>query len=354
MFENNKYLRYLYWMILGITSFLFIYLLIKLFPFYGTLFSFIWQVLAPFILACFLAYLLYPIIEKMHHYGLPKGVAILLIYLLFFGGGAYLCYRFYPVAVIQLRDLREHLPQLIEIYESAIYQAYESTSFLPEAVHDRMDEVIQSVETRLENMIGYLIGGITKIFDMIIFITVLPVIVFYFLKDYEAIKEFFLKHLSPSNRAKIEFIVQGIDVSLGKYIRGQLLVCLFVGLATYLIFELLNMEYSLLLAIIMGLTNFIPYFGPIIGAAPAVAIAVTMSGKMVIFVLVAVFVIQLIESNLISPYVVGKSIAIHPVAIIFALLLGGKLAGVMGMILAVPILTIVREVIRRFIAVKQI
>src|SRR5699024_10183923 len=99
--------------------------------------------------------------------------------------------------------------------------------------------------------------------------------------------------------------------------------------------------------------NIIPYFGPIIGAVPAVAVAATISEKTVVFVLLSVFVIQLIESNLNSPYVVGKSIAIHPVAIIFVLLVGSSLAGVVWMILAVPILTIMREVIRRIIAVKH-
>lgn len=354
MFQDKKYVRFLYWMITGIIIFLFIFLLVKLFPFYGAFFSFVWHLLAPFVIACFLAYLLYPVIEKIHSYGIPKGIAILLIYLLFFGGGAYLSYRLYPVTVIQLRDFNEHLPQLLEMYETAIYQVYESTSFLPEAVHDKIDQLIRCIETNLEELIGNLIDGITKVFDMIIFITVLPVIVFYFLKDYEKIKQYFLKYIPKENQPVVKHIVQGIDVSLGNYIRGQLLVCVFVSLATYLVFELLNIDYSLLLAIIMGLTNIIPYFGPIIGAIPAVAIALTISGKMVVFVLIAVFGIQLIESNLIAPYIVGKSIDIHPIAIIFVLLLGGKLAGVLGMILAVPILTIMREVIRRVVVVKQL
>ena len=86
----------------------------------------------------------------------------------------------------------------------------------------------------------------------------------------------------------------------------------------------------------MGITNLIPYFGPIIGAAPAVLIAFTVSTKLVFFVILSVFAIQLIESNLLSPYIVGKSISIHPAAIIFALLLGGQLFGVIGMIIAVP------------------
>lgn len=353
MIQDKKYIKFLYWVITGIIVFLFIFLLVKLFPFYGAFFSFTWHISAPFITACFLAYLLYPLIEKLHRYGIPKGLAVLLIYLLFFGGSAYLGYRLYPITILQLRDFKEHLPQLLQMYETAIFELYESTSFLPEAVHDKIDQVIGSIESSLEELIGKLIGGITKVFDMLIFISVLPVIVFYFLKDYEKIKNYLLKYISEKNRPVIKHIAQGIDISLGNYIRGQLLVCLFVGMATYLVFELLNLDYSLLLAIIMGLTNIIPYFGPIIGAVPALLIALTISGKMVVFVLIAVFLIQLIESNLIAPYIVGKSIAIHPVVIIFVLLLGGKLAGVMGMILAVPVLTILREIIGRIMTIKH-
>lgn len=353
MFQNNNFKNIIYWLFTGIIVFVFIFLLVKLFPYYGALFSFSWQLLAPFIIACFIAYLLYPVIKKIHSYQIPKGLAILLIYLLFFGGIAFLSYRFYPRIVLQLSDLNEHLPQLIQMYETTIFQVYESTSFLPETVHDKMDELISSIEKNLDTLTGKLIGGLTKIFDMIVFITVLPVLVFYFLKDFEEIKQYFLKFIPEKYRPICWNIVQGIDESLGNYIRGQLLVSLFVSLVTYLTFELLNIEYSLLLAIIMGLTNIIPYFGPIIGAVPAVAIAATMSSKTVIFVLIAVFVIQLIESNLIAPYIVGRSIAIHPIAIIFALLLGGNLAGITGMILAVPLLTMSREVVLRILAVRH-
>src|SRR5690606_18077961 len=109
---------------------------------------------------------------------------------------------------------------------------------------------------------------------------------------------------------------------LGDYIRGQLIVCLFVSLTAFLVFNFLNIDYALLLAILMGITNIIPYFGPIIGAVPVIVIAFTTTNsvKLVLFALIGIFVIQIIEGNLLSPYIVGKSVAIHPIAIIFALL----------------------------------
>lgn len=353
MFSNRNWYPLIYWGVIGILVIVTSYFLVKAYPFYSAIIGLLWHVLAPFITACFIAYLLHPVIKKLHRLQIPKSIAILIIYIVFFGGGTYLSYRLYPLMIHELRDLSEHLPQLFKMYETMIIQLYESTSFLPEKVHDKMDEMISLAENNLEHLIGNTIGNITKLLDMIIFIAVLPVLVFYFLRDHEKLTTYFLNYVPLKVRPGIRHIVQGIDEGLGNYLRGQFLVCLFVGVVTYIIFELLSIDYSLLLAIIMGTTNIIPYFGPIIGAVPALAIAITTSSKTVLLVIVSILVIQLIESNLIAPYIVGRSVRIHPVAIIFVLLLGGDLAGIAGMILAVPILTIGREVIRRLLSLRQ-
>src|SRR5699024_6760726 len=115
----------------------------------------------------------YPIIKKLHEHHIHKTYAILLIYLLFLGGIAYLIYLVYPAFMHQLRDLNEYIPQFIKLYEDIIYQIYESTSFLPEAVHNQIDQLIMRIELYLENIVGKLMGGFTKIFDLIILITVI-------------------------------------------------------------------------------------------------------------------------------------------------------------------------------------
>ncbi|GAB3050489.1 AI-2E family transporter [Virgibacillus ainsalahensis] len=353
MFRNKKALSLLYWIIIGILVFLFIYLLYKLFPLYGSIFSFLLKLLSPFLVSCLIAYLIYPVVSKLHKLNIPRSFAILFIYIAFFGGSAYLIYRVYPAVVHQLHDLNEQLPVFINMYEGLIYQLYEYTSFLPEMVHDKMDQLVTRIESGLGNILENLIGGFARIFDMIIFLTVIPVLVFYFIKDYQKIKGY-LKHFIPARyRKQTSKMIYAIDESLGKYIRGQLLVCLFVGLASWIVFQVLNIKYALLLAIIMGVTNIIPYFGPIIGALPAVAITFTMPGHQVIFVILAIFAIQVIEGNLLAPYIVGKSINIHPVAIIFALLLGGQLFGVVGLIVAVPLLTIMRVILNHMRVYKS-
>lgn len=353
MFKEKSPLTFLCWIITGIFVFLFIYLLVKLFPIYGVVFSFLWRLFAPFIIACLIAYLLYPVIKKIHSYHVPRGIAILLIYVIFFGGMAYLIYRVYPAVIHQLSDLSKQLPQLTNMYHDLVYQLYVYTSFLPEVVHDKMDLLIAGMEGKLENLLGKLVGGFTKIYDMIVLITVIPVLVFYFLKDFNKIKGYVKRWIPAKYHQQSSELCHAIDDILGSYIRGQLLVCLFVSLASFIVFQLLHIKYALLLAIIMGLTNIIPYFGPIIGAVPAVLITLTMSAKLVIFVLIAIFAIQLLESNFLSPYIVGKSIDIHPIAIIFALLLGGELGGVIGMIIAVPAMTILKVIVTHVVSIRR-
>ncbi|MBY7143297.1 AI-2E family transporter [Virgibacillus sp. NKC19-3] len=353
MIRNKKAISVLYWLVTGIFVFLFAYLLVKLFPLYGAVFSFLLRLLSPFLVSLLIAYLLYPIIKKIHSYNIPRGIAVLSIYILFFGITAYVIYRVYPAVMHQLQDLKEQLPVFIRMYENLIYQLYEYTSFLPETVHDKIDGLITRVETSLENILDKLVGGVTRIFDAIIFLTVIPVLVFYFLKDYNKLKDYVKTFIPEKYRAQTSKLVHAIDKSLGSYIRGQLLVSLLVSLATWIVFQFLNINYALLLAIIMGITNLIPYFGPIIGAVPVMAIALTTSWKLVIFVLIAILAIQVIEGNFLSPYIVGKSINIHPIAIIFALLLGGELFGVIGLIVAVPLLTICKVITEHVIAMKH-
>src|SRR5690625_5774973 len=160
MFANKRPIQILYWLLIGILAILFVYLLVRLFPFYGSIFFFVWRFLLLFILEGVVELLLYPIIRELQEHKINKTIAILLIYVLFFGGTAYLIYQGYPAFLHQLKDLEEHLPQFIRLYEDFIYNVYDSTSFLPEAVHDQIDHVINRIETTIEGLLGKVIGNV--------------------------------------------------------------------------------------------------------------------------------------------------------------------------------------------------
>lgn len=344
--DYEKLKNRLGYLLLGILLLVFIYLLTRLFPLYATLLRTFFRILIPFFIAIFAAYLLRPIVEKLHKHHVPRWLAIVSIYLFVIVSLGLVGYYGYPALVQQLTDLQSQLPELIESYRNVISDLYQATSFLPETFHDRMDQLFDQAEEASGTWITNGLKGITHAFDYIIILAVIPVLLFYFLKDFQLIKATLMKLVPAKYQKETKRLVRDIDKSLGNYIRGQLIVCFFVFLTTYLVYLFVKMKYPLLLAIFMGVMNVIPYFGPIIGAVPAVIIAVTISFKQMVYVLIGVIIVQLIESNLLSPYIVGRSVHIHPIIIIFALLVGSELAGILGMVIAVPVLAVIHVVIR--------
>lgn len=309
-------------------------------------------ILTPILIAALIAYLLYPLVNWLNEF-MPRWTSILTIYVLIFGGIGFGIYKAVPMFVKQLKGLINFLPQLFDTYQEWIYNLYVSTSNFPEDVHDKMDEAFVKIEEGLVDGLTNIAYSLTGITDVIVIIAVIPILVFYFLKDFSKFKASLLA-IGPGNKkGYYQSVLQSIDHNLGGYLRGQFLVCLFVGLISSLLLWLIDMKYPLLLGTFMGMTNIIPYFGPILGAIPAVLIAFTISTNQVIYVILAVVGVQLIEGNLLSPYIVGKSLHVHPVFIIFALLVGGESFGIAGMILAVPVLTIIKVFVEPTPAVKK-
>ncbi|MEI3613298.1 AI-2E family transporter [Pseudogracilibacillus sp. SO30301A] len=330
-----------------------IYLLIKLYPVYKTLFVVIGKILTPFIIAAFISYLLHPVVLKLNQFNISKGFAVIIIYLLFFSLMTILFYKSFPVFVQQLQDLSEQLPDSMILYENIIYSIYDSTSFLPEIVHDKMDELISRIELSVEKQIENILDRAANLFDFIITITIIPVLVFYFLKDFTQMKNSLYNFVQEKHYQRFETILKAMDESLGGYIRGQLIISSAIMFVTYVIYHTFQLKYALVLAVIMGLMNVIPYFGPIIGTVPAVAVAMTSSWKLVIVVLVTTLIVQTLENSFLSPYIMGKSVQIHPVFIILTLLIGAEIGGIIGMIVAVPLITMGKAIIVQIYINKQ-
>ncbi|MEQ6378353.1 AI-2E family transporter [Bacillaceae bacterium S4-13-56] len=347
MLSKDRLIHWMYFVALGILILIFSYLLFAVYPYIRVVFSFVLKIATPLLISAFIAYLLHPIVESLHRQRIPRWLAILIIYSFFFGGIGWAIYKGYPLLVHQIKDLNEQVPQFIQTYREWISLAYEQTAHLPEAVHDRMDELFVFAETKITELLEGTGKKVTNMMAIIINVAVIPVLVFYMLKDYPLIWKGFYKLIPSRRKEKAHQVISEMDKSLGNYIRGQLLVCFCVGLVSFILLWLIGMKYPLLLSLFMGLTNVIPYFGPIIGAAPALILGITVSFRMALYVLGAVVIVQIIESNLLSPFIVGKSLHIHPIFIIIALLVGGEVGGIIGMILAVPVLTVLKVLVHQ-------
>jgi predicted PurR-regulated permease PerM len=325
--------------------FLCLYLLLKILPLYEPLLKAVKGVFLPFFLAALITYLLHPVVEFVHEKGLPRFVAILIIYVLFFGGLGVAIAKGFPYFIVQLRELMQNVPELGKEYKSLLYTVDKQTSNLPYSVHSKIEEYIGGMEVKAQNMLAEAIFSLKKILDYFFVIVVVPFLVFYFLNDFEKIKKA-CWYITPRRfRNEGKHLLEDIDDSLGGYIRGQMFVGSILGVSAAIGLWLVGMPYPILLGIVIAITDIIPYFGPILGAVPVILIALTISWKMVWMTIGIMLALQFIEGNILGPLIVGKNLHIHPVFIIFALLLGGELAGIPGMILAVPIFAVLKVTI---------
>ncbi|HEX6923359.1 MAG TPA: AI-2E family transporter [Bacillales bacterium] len=324
--------------------FLCCYLLIKLAPLWRPVLEVIWSVLTPFFIAALFTYLLHPVVEGLHRRKVPRPLAILLIYVFFFGALGYGIIKGIPYLIEQLKMLGQQIPDFVDMYRHWIYEFYDRTSDMPETVHDRFRDFLQSVESYVSDLITGIIQVLKGLAKSIFTFLVVPVLVFYFLNDFPRIKKTTASIVPEKWHARGTRMLADIDESLGGYIRGQFFVCFVLGVIATFSFWLLGVPYYVLLGVVVGITDLIPYFGPILGTIPAALVAATVSWKMLIFVVVLIFVLQFIEGNLLSPFIVGKSLHMHPIMIIFALFLGGEVAGLIGLLLAVPAFAVARVI----------
>ncbi|MDF1510655.1 AI-2E family transporter [Robertmurraya sp. DFI.2.37] len=338
-------LRWIYRFTFLLLLFVLIYVFFKLKPVWLPFIDMVAVIFTPFIISAFITYLLHPIVEKLHENYFPRWLSILIIYLLFFGGIAFAIYKGLPAFILQLRDLVDSAPEFANQYRSWVILIQEQTSAWPEGFQERVDEGIIAAEQAVDRMLTKLLDYLVGILNSMIMIALIPFITFYMLKDVDLIKKA-AWYLTPRKWRKkgVQFL-KDVDESLGGYIRGQILVGASVGTIAAFLFWFVDMKYPLLLGVIVGITNIIPYFGPIIALVPITIIAATMSMKMVITSVIIVVILQFLEGNILSPLIVGKSLHMHPLLIMLALFAGGEMGGIIGLILGVPILAILKVIL---------
>ncbi|MBM7691869.1 putative PurR-regulated permease PerM [Peribacillus deserti] len=338
----NIQLKWYYRLGFLLLVFILMYVFFILRPLWMPIFRIFIAVSLPFLIGGFIAYLLHPVVEKLHGQGLQRGLSILIIYLIFFGGTGYAVYKGVPAIIGQIRELSESAPAVAEQYREWFSSMHKQTASWPFGLHQRLEEGILFLEQKLDSLFDMVMDGIMGMLDFVLLIALIPFVAFYFLKDIESIKRMVWYFTPKKWRQNGISFLKDVDNSLGSYIRGQFIVCATIGGLSSIIFWFIGMKYPLLFGVIIGVTNIIPYFGPIFGAVPAMLIAATTSMKMVATVALIVFGLQFLEGNVLSPLIVGKSLAMHPLVIMAALLLGGEIGGIPGLIVAVPLLAVLK------------
>ncbi|MFF2877556.1 AI-2E family transporter [Gottfriedia sp. NPDC057991] len=329
-------------------------LLLFLVLFVGTKISFLFQpiailistLFAPILVSVFLYFLFAPIIDFLERKKVPRSIGILLLYLGLILIAVVSIINVFPTLTQQFKDLVNNMPTIVN-------EATDKIGLLEKWLGSQNYVEIKDLEKKVADyalvFIGGITGGIGAFFNILSNVTLIiltvPFILFYMFKDGHKFPAAMSRFLPQSLRNEAIHIANETSETLASYIQGQTIVCIFVGIGTFIGYSIIGIPNALILALVAAITNIIPYFGPFIGGAPAVIVAALISPKLALFVVLIILIVQQIDSNLISPYIMGKKLNIHPLTIILLLLFAGNFAGVLGMVLAVPTYAICKVVI---------
>ncbi|MDP2871789.1 MAG: AI-2E family transporter [Bacillota bacterium] len=318
----------------------------------------LWRVraiLPPFLLAGVLSYLLNPLVTVLVQRGFSRPSALIFIYLTVILLGAVAIGLLIPVVIGELNRLAEFLPGYFAQLQamSAEFQERYSQFQLPGALRQSLDDAILTVQGQLLGLIGSVGQSVLSVFTALFSLLLAPILSFYLLKDLDKLREGFRRLLPRRERSATVDLLGEIDAVISGFVRGQLTVAALVGLLMMAALALLKIRFAIILAIFAGITDVIPYFGPLIGAIPALAVAAASSPIDALKVLAAIFVIQQAESQILSPRIIGSHVGLHPLAVIFALLAGFELFGLVGMIAAVPVAGVLRVLIARWLSARD-
>lgn len=300
------------------------------------------EVIKILLISFVLAYALNPVkIWLIERVKLSKGVASAIIVFGILGILIGSIVLIIPSLINQSIDLEGIIDFATNLIDNLINKFNLSDNSIINSIYNQSTERINAW---IQSMSGNALDYIVTLTDNILSLAVIPVVVYYLLSDGRLILDKILLILPTERRSIVRKIIYDIDKVLERYIFSQFILCSIIGIFTFIGLMLIGVDFPVILAIINGAFNIVPYFGPIIGALPAVFMAFMAGGNKVIITIVFFLVLQQIEGNILSPKITGNSISMHPIVIIILLLLGEEVAGFVGMIVAIPIGVIIKVV----------
>lgn len=332
------------------------------------------QMLTPVVASLVIAYLLEGGVARLRRLGLPRLISVIIVFASFMAMLVFLLFGLLPLvtrqiaAIVQqipayvaqaqgwLSTLPERYPNLVSgpetpVTADAILQAAEGDD-LPLALisQDQLSKILESVSAELVNYGAKVVSlsGVMSMVSLLIFLVLMPVLVFFFLKDKRRLMAWTRAHM-PKERGLVSKVWNEVDLQIGNYIRGKVLEIFIVWIVTYIVFGLLGMPYAMLLSMLVGVSVIIPYIGAAVVTIPVALVALIYFGGFTAafwWVMVAFAIIQILDGNVLVPILFSEVVSLHPVAIITAILIFGGIWGFWGVFFAIPLATVVNAVLR--------
>lgn len=323
----------------GVMSWALIGILLLLYIIVRYLISPLSVIFPPLAIALVVTYLLNPLVSKLERRGVRRGLSVLAIYTLFLAVVGVALAFLIPLIGRQLTGFIEEVPNYATRVVDSVNDFAADRGF-EFRVQVTSDEIFQAVQDNREAIVRFL-GGVRSVAGQILHIVITLVIALilsiYLLLDLPKIQRAVTKAIPVAQRDEVLGLLDRVGSALGGFFRGQLLVALFVGVASAVGLTLVKLPFAVLIGFLAGIFNLIPLIGPFLAAVPAVIVGVLSDDPMTaLWAGVVLLVVQQIDNHIISPNVMGRTVRLHPITVMLALLAGGTIAGVLGMLVVIP------------------
>ncbi len=307
------------------------------------------KMLAPVLVALVLAYLLDGLVMKLRKSHVPKLVAVIFVYALFLCFLVFTLLWLFPKLTYQITQLVQQLPNILTKGQEAILQlpARYPELFSQQQVLDLVDSARAEAAGLGQRLVTISIASLVGVITLMVYLVLVPMLVFFFLKDKDRILSWFGRYL-PRERALTRRVAEDVNVQTANYVRGKIWEILVVGIVTYLTFVTMGLQYAVLLATLVGVSVVIPYIGAALVTLPIAAIAYFQWGWSAEFgyLMLAYGIIQAVDGNVLVPLLFSEVVNLHPIAIIASVLFFGGIWGFWGVFFAIPLATLVQAVLK--------
>jgi len=291
-----------------------------------------------------------PWVDALQRKSIPRVLGIIIIYAVLIGVVSLTIILFVPLISDQVSQLADKFPTL--------YERVTEGFNIPDNPNDEsllsgIQEMLNALNQSLVKITSSIFSGVASVFGGIFTLFGVMVLTFYMTLEEHGIKKF-IQSISPKRmQAYLVELINRIQHRLGLWLRGQLILSLIIGVMTFIGLSILGVNFAIVLSLFAGLTEFIPIAGPFIGAIPAVLVAFSQSPLKALLVVILYIIVQQLENNLIVPKVMQKVTGLNPVVVIVVMLIGAKVAGITGVILAIPVTIIGNAILGDIIREKK-
>jgi predicted PurR-regulated permease PerM len=297
------------------------------------------DVILPFVLGGAIAYLLDPVADRLEKLGLTRVLSVAVITVIGLFLFLILVLLVFPTLIQQSIALAEAAPALIDSLQATLTERFPQLLDADSTIRLQLDALGTKIQSQGGTVINGLLSSAMGLINIIVLLVVVPVVAFYLLLDWDNMVAKIDDMLPRDHAPIVRQLASQVDTTLASFIRGQGTVCLALGSYYAIALMIAGLNFGLVVGVVAGLISFIPYIGALVGGALAIGLALFQFwGDWVsIGIIAGIFVVgQFLEGNILTPKLVGQSVGLHPVWLIFALSVFGSLFGFVGMLIAVP------------------